>query len=146
MRVKAFYLFTPAALYQQFFCLLSVHACTQHTHACTQHTRACTQHTHACTQHTHACTQHTFNTKCARLHAAHSRLHAAHSIHHTLWFVGLPRLKSSLSMEGRSSWIKLMVCTTSMAQAVGIALAMSPACVQCLTTVLCASEQWSGRR
>eukprot|EP00983_Pelagomonas_calceolata_P071087 1151053-Pelagomonas_calceolata.AAC.2 len=45
----------------------------------------------------------------------------------TLWLVGRPLRKSSLSMEGKSSWIRLMVCTTSMAQAVGIAHAMSPA-------------------
>mmetsp|Transcript_1823 Transcript_1823/g.4667 ORF Transcript_1823/g.4667 Transcript_1823/m.4667 type:complete len:283 (-) Transcript_1823:482-1330(-) len=45
---------------------------------------------------------------------------------YTLWLVGRPLRKSSLSMEGKSSWIRLMVCTTSMAQAVGIAHAMSP--------------------
>lgn len=44
----------------------------------------------------------------------------------TLWLVGLPRRKSSLSMEGRSSWMSDMVCSISMAQAVGMACAMLP--------------------
>jgi hypothetical protein len=44
----------------------------------------------------------------------------------TLWFVGLPRRKSSLSMEGRSSWMSDMVCSISIAHAVGMACAMFP--------------------
>mmetsp|Transcript_19346 Transcript_19346/g.49217 ORF Transcript_19346/g.49217 Transcript_19346/m.49217 type:complete len:263 (-) Transcript_19346:437-1225(-) len=45
---------------------------------------------------------------------------------YTLWLVGRPRRKSSLSMAGRSSWMRLMVCTISMAHAVGMAAWMSP--------------------
>jgi hypothetical protein len=45
----------------------------------------------------------------------------------TLWLVGLPRRKSSLSIDGRSSWMSDMVCTISMAHAVGIAVETSPA-------------------
>ena len=43
-----------------------------------------------------------------------------------LWFEGLPRLKSSLSMQGKSSWIKLCTCNISIAQAIGSASSMLP--------------------
>lgn len=43
-----------------------------------------------------------------------------------MWLVGLPRRKSSLSMEGRSSWMSDIVCSISMAQAVGMAWLMEP--------------------
>eukprot|EP00955_Chlamydomonas_euryale_P024771 260907-Chlamydomonas_euryale.AAC.1 len=45
---------------------------------------------------------------------------------HTLWLVGRPRRKSSLSMDGRSSCINDMVWTISIAHAVGIATCRSP--------------------
>ena len=45
----------------------------------------------------------------------------------TLWLVGLPRRKSSLSMLGRSSWMRLMVCSISIAHAVGSACAHAAA-------------------
>jgi len=43
-----------------------------------------------------------------------------------LWFVGLPRRKSSLSMDGRSSWMSDIVCSISIAHAAGMAVATSP--------------------
>ena len=44
----------------------------------------------------------------------------------TLWFVGLPRRRSSSSMQGRSSCISENVCIISTAQANGIAAASLP--------------------
>ena len=44
----------------------------------------------------------------------------------TLWLVGRPRRRSSLSIEGRSSWMRLMVCSISMAHAAGRASAAEP--------------------
>mmetsp|Transcript_15015 Transcript_15015/g.32260 ORF Transcript_15015/g.32260 Transcript_15015/m.32260 type:complete len:202 (-) Transcript_15015:327-932(-) len=45
----------------------------------------------------------------------------AHCSPYTLWLVGLPRRKSSLSMQGRSSCISDMVWIISSAHAVGMA-------------------------
>ena len=53
------------------------------------------------------------------------------TLFHTLWFVGRPRRKSSLSIAGRSSWINDMVWTISMAHAVGMAAEISPECGNC---------------
>jgi len=44
----------------------------------------------------------------------------------TLWLVGFPLRRSSLSMQGRSSWMRDMVCNISMAQAAGMAVSSSP--------------------
>ena len=43
-----------------------------------------------------------------------------------LWLVGFPRRKSSLSIDGRSSWMSDMVCSISIAHAAGMAVARSP--------------------
>mmetsp|Transcript_9077 Transcript_9077/g.15595 ORF Transcript_9077/g.15595 Transcript_9077/m.15595 type:complete len:244 (+) Transcript_9077:826-1557(+) len=45
----------------------------------------------------------------------------AHCSPYTLWLVGLPRRKSSLSMQGRSSCMRLIVWIISSAHAVGMA-------------------------
>ncbi|GMP32526.1 hypothetical protein CsSME_00006236 [Camellia sinensis var. sinensis] len=44
----------------------------------------------------------------------------------TLWLVGLPRRRSSLSMHGKSSWMSDMVWIISTAQAIGTASDSSP--------------------
>ena len=43
-----------------------------------------------------------------------------------MWLVGLPRRKSSLSIDGRSSWMSDIVCSISIAQAAGMAVLRSP--------------------
>ena len=43
-----------------------------------------------------------------------------------MWLVGLPRRKSSLSIDGRSSWMSDMVCSISIAHAAGKAVSRSP--------------------
>lgn len=59
-------------------------------------------------------------------HHSVSRLCCLLSEHHTLWLVGTPRRKSSLSIDGRSSWMRLMVWIISIAHAAGIACLMRP--------------------
>ncbi|WVZ11578.1 hypothetical protein V8G54_016108 [Vigna mungo] len=62
--------------------------------------------------------------KCSKANASSaSPARTATSSPNTLWLVGLPRRRSSLSMQGRSSWMRDMVWIISRAQAAGMAVA-----------------------